>query len=85
MNQRYTPLQSWERAALDFYARQNHFPTPLESAFWHTYGALLRGALAIEDCARLSFLSVAPGRSCHTVSAIPAVKIENRLYSLFAE
>lgn len=85
MNQRYTLLQLWERAALNRYARQNGFRLPSEGAFWHTLGALLRDARTNENFAPLHFSPVAPRcRSCIIILSPPA-KIENRLHSLFAE
>ena len=84
MNPRHTPLQSWERAALNRYARQNHFEFRSDGAFWHTFGALLRGANAGERFARSHFTyRVAPSRTC--LMPLAAVKIEHRLVSLFAE
>ena len=85
MNQRYMLLQSWERAALNGYARQNGFRLPSEGAYWHTFGILLRDARSGDNFAPSHFAGAITRRPTCIVTLSPPAKIENRLHSLFAE
>lgn len=84
MNPRHTPLQSWERAALERYAQQYGVSSLHAGAFWHTYGVMLRNASTSVFFTRSHRVRSA-SRLSHSATPLAAVKIENRLYSLFAE
>lgn len=83
MHQRYAPLQNWERAALNEYARQH------KEGLSAYLSACFLLALRLRDARAL--LTPAPSHHTphhtivYTASASAIANLETRLYALFAE